>query len=694
MSLRDHEPITYDEFNGLWARGDFDSCPPDHFTACNNIDYSETSVITRGPFTRDYSGNILMVRQRLFITNIVGQQTIFSMGLDAASNFYKQQLSPALDPNPIQLIPPDSPPNAPSIRGNPIDFDLVNINGRAYITFSYATVGLTFNLAGFSGWVYIYDGVTFRVAGNSRPLLGAWNVVAGGAGSGSVDMGYHSFAVAFESSSGAISALTFFPAPVQFVDNTRQVQMTNIPVDAGTFTAAATVARRIYATKANAQAASLGQYYLVTRIADNVTAALNFTFFDSQLLENDTFLTTSLDQIPCGVGIGKYHNRLVLWGFPYETITIRTATIGSAAVTLNLTPSTVLFSNVNAPEIFDTLNNLVILDANAVGSIADISGNSLPVGITAGQEYRDIFYAFKLTKTYALQDNQDVPATWPVTAVDEGSGAFVKGVSTVLDTSGVNYEYLVVSNVTGMYTFNGLFVRPELTWKIADLWKTIFKTPGNNLSAPNYLQGKFHTVLDTINKKIYILLTFSSDINARFILLCDFTNTFIGDPNFSKSCKWALWSFSGTATTTNIYTLFGWDTGTFLALLGCGQDGGNYIYNGGSTTRELVLNPFFQSNYITDDNEGIIHLAGIRFRVTGLSATPSNLTVTVFGEDKTQSNVLAPLPITLTPGISPTLLANFISQKILIRVTAPNGGYFNINKIFAFVKSIYAALPQ
>ena len=693
--LRDHEPITIEEFNGLWDRGDFDSCPSDHFTACSNVDYAESSVLTRGPFTRDFTGNVNMVRQRLFVTTVGGSQVVFLLSLDFVSNFYKQQISPFTDPNPVQLLPVDSPPNPASIRGNPIDFDMVNINGRAFITFSYATVGLTL-AAGptFAGSVYVYEGgATMRLAGSIRPLLGAWNVVVGAGGTGNVDTGYHNFAVAYESASGAISSLLFFPPPMLFPDNTRQVQMTGIPVAAIPY-AADTVARRIYATKANSQNASLGQYYFVTRIADNVTVNLNFSFLDSQLLENDTFLRYSLDQIPNGVGIGKYHNRLVLWGFPYETITIRAATIGSDAVVLNLTPSTLLFSNVNDPEIFDTLNNVVVVDANAVGAINDISGNTLPIGVTVAQEYRDICYAFKLTKTYALADNGDVPGTWQITVVDEGSGAFIKGVSTVLDTAGVNYEYLVISNNTGMYTFNGLFVRPEITWKIADLWKTIYKNPGNNASPNNYWIGKINTVLDTINKKIYIMCTFTNQINPRVILLCDYSNSYIGDPNFSKACKWSVWNFDTSPLKVQIYNLVGWDNGINLILMGTAIGGGNYVYNGTNiTVKEDVTTPFFQSNYITDDEQNLIHVGAIRYTVEGLSATPMNLLTTLLSGDSLTSSTLRPLSIIANMGKTPTVLANFIAQKVLVKIQAPNSGYFNINKLFVYVKSLYTSLP-
>src|SRR5215831_788148 len=37
MQLRDHDPITLDKFNGLWAREDPDNTPLDHFQDCQNV---------------------------------------------------------------------------------------------------------------------------------------------------------------------------------------------------------------------------------------------------------------------------------------------------------------------------------------------------------------------------------------------------------------------------------------------------------------------------------------------------------------------------------------------------------------------------------------------------------------------------------------------------------------------------------
>src|SRR5512139_338677 len=45
--MRGHAPITIEDFNGLWDRGDDDTCPSDHFLEATNIQYFDGGFQTR-----------------------------------------------------------------------------------------------------------------------------------------------------------------------------------------------------------------------------------------------------------------------------------------------------------------------------------------------------------------------------------------------------------------------------------------------------------------------------------------------------------------------------------------------------------------------------------------------------------------------------------------------------------------------
>jgi len=60
MQLRDHKALPIEEFNGLWARGDADSVPIDHFSDCENIQFIQSGFETRdGIDTLAAIGNVV-----------------------------------------------------------------------------------------------------------------------------------------------------------------------------------------------------------------------------------------------------------------------------------------------------------------------------------------------------------------------------------------------------------------------------------------------------------------------------------------------------------------------------------------------------------------------------------------------------------------------------------------------------------
>jgi hypothetical protein len=161
------------------------------------------------------------------------------------------------------------------------------------------------------------------------------------------------------------------------------------------------------------------------------------------------------------------------------------------------------------PEAFDSVSGLIV---------APLDGNPL----TNGQEYRDILYLFKQTRTYAYSDNGDDPSAWPLTIIDQGIGASIHGVSSVLDSGGVNVEYLIIIDYSGVMLFNGSYLRPELSWKIKDFWFELDRSDFKNIQIMN----------DTITQILYITLP------NRKLLIGDYSNQLT-----PMDIRWAPWSF-------------------------------------------------------------------------------------------------------------------------------------------------------
>ena len=159
--------------------------------------------------------------------------------------------------------------------------------------------------------------------------------------------------------------------------------------------------------------------------------------------------------------------------------------------------------------------------------IVTLDGNP----ITNCQEFRDNLYLFKKTRTVGYADNQDVPSTWKPFTIDEGIGAPVHGIGTVLDSGGVNVDFLLIADFSGIMLFDGAFTRPELSYKIRNYWLSIDRNQFRKLELVN----------DSIGQQIYCVLHDGS------ILIGNYQNGL--NP---KDIRWGKWTFDITITSIEL----------------------------------------------------------------------------------------------------------------------------------------------
>lgn len=427
MPLSDHAPITIDQFNGLWRQGEADSCPIDHQTEIENFKFVGTNAIqTRDGLgiAQDIAGPLgRIIRVYNFVTQDENTYLILREGGDIfhVINNGITVLGPILSIVTME------------------DFGFFPYNGRAYIT-PFATFGtgedaLQKGLENEFLYVYLGDGTNARKAAGSPPTAGTITVANDG-GQFS-DAGDHLFGVLYETDTG------FLTAPARFTlfnsDGTG-FDFSNIPVSPDSFV----VARRLVMTKkiTNYNGDETGyQYFFIPdgRIDNNVATVLNnITVFDADLLEDASHLIDNYAEIPAGVGLTTYHNRLVLWA-TFDDISLA------------------LVSAVGEPEAISQIDGLII---------APLDGNAL----TNGAELRDVLYLFKKNRTFAYVDNGDVPSSWPLTVIDQGLGTPVHGIATVVDSGATSVDTLKVCTFGGIYLFNGKYSESKLTWKIDDYW--------------------------------------------------------------------------------------------------------------------------------------------------------------------------------------------------------------------------------
>jgi hypothetical protein len=318
---------------------------------------------------------------------------------------------------------------------------------------------------------------------------------------GHCDLGLHVVGVVYETDTGYLTA----PGPEvfaiqNFVNENRAVTIDNIPISPDSFV----VKRHLVASRGIAEYNGddrSNQLFFIPggTIDDNVTTSLTVSFYDLDLLEDASHLLDNFSEIPAGVTLAVYNGRMVL-------------------TTVYTDISLAYLSAPGEPEAIDQVDGQIIIP---------LDGNP----ITNAQEFRDVLYIFKKTRTYAAVDNGDVPSTWIPTPIDLGIGASVHGVATVLDSGGVNIDYLLIVDWSGLMIFNGAYARPELTWKIKDVWFALERNDFANIQIMN----------DSLAQRLYITLP------DRQMLYGDYDNGM--NP---KDIRWTPWLFDIETTTITL----------------------------------------------------------------------------------------------------------------------------------------------
>ena len=640
--VRDHEPVIIEEINGLWARGDEESCPSDHLLIAENIQFFHSGIETRTavkPYAQQLFATDLRQTRRVYNYTTPKGQGLLVLVNDGTPNA-TGTIYHVVSPTEMYMV---------LSKVGMEDFAFIAINGRAYIspfkTYTNAS-GQNYSLGLKGEYVYVYDGdkntpqvsSSARLAagaapsnGGKKPFYGYSNQLDGkvdkgfhlfgvafnggligpesiptvdatvegkqiqlvnipigpagtnsrtivmtkvvspwsgqtfdyynaftipdntttgfsvnladadlttvyvpGAGAAPVtgamtvsnpnvdgfcDTGFHLFGVVYETSSGHMSA----PGPEFFtgtalVNSTKTVRITNIPTSPDF----AVVKRHIVATKWIPEYSGNQkdyQFFFVPKgtIENNTATTIDVSFYDSDLVADASHLIDNYAKIPACVNFCMYHSRLVMVGdssFPEKL------DAGGNPIPDTTKPDNRCVARISAPgepEAVSKVDGLIItpLDSNP---------------LTNCEAFRDVLYLFKSSKTFAYVDNEDEPATWKEEALDQGVGASVHGIAEVLDSGGVNIDYLIIVDFSGLMLFNGTYARPELSWKIENIWNAFYKERYHELQIVN----------DSIRKKLWIL---EPAFPSHILYYADYGNGL--DP---KNIRWARWSFNSVIT--------------------------------------------------------------------------------------------------------------------------------------------------
>jgi len=489
--MRDHSPITIENFNGLFDRGGADSVPLDHWSDCNNVQVIEGGFETRPGI------NTLVVSEDASIPDVLQVYTYRKLEsesllvLDINGNIFDTGSPTPLTP--ILTIP------------TMIDFGFTIIDGRAYIS---PTADKNHGMINEFVYVYKGDGITARKAAGQPPKDADGIMTASAGSTGNVEAGVHIFGVVYETDTGFDTQIGPDTLATITASGTTTVDLSSIPVSPNSYV----TKRRIVATRAIDPTLYTGntrgyQFFFVPdgEIDDNLSTSKTVNFFDIELLEDASNLLDLFSEIPAGVGLGQYRNRMLVWALQPDN-----------------EHAVVLVSNANEPEAFDQVTGLIQLQGN---------NNS----ITICQQLRDVLYIFNSIQTFGTQDNGDVPATWSIVALDQGYGASLHGIATCLDVSGTNADFLIICNYSGIFLFTGTFSFPEFSFKVANLWAQTNFNDFTNIEIYN----------DTVLKRIYIIMP-----NQQIILVGDYQHGLD-----AQNVRWMKWTFIDQITSITLWRI-------------------------------------------------------------------------------------------------------------------------------------------
>jgi hypothetical protein len=545
---------------------------------------------------------------------------------------------------------------------NMVDFAAINV-------FSWCLISPILSTPSGSNPVYIWSGlqvmgvdaVPIRVAAGAGPGTGMTGSEPGTAGD--CDIGVHQFAVSFITNTGYTTQpgpMTAPPDESTFVSvkvtstGSKAITLASIPLGPS-----GTVARQILVTQADQDLFFYAGGRLWTGSAyipwdgvihDNTTTTITISFFDTDLAVSGDSLFDLLPVIPGGTfsligGMTTYHGRVFYWGGEFNLI--RVTVPGSAETIDNVA------GFIQLPDQFD--------------------GND----VTCSCTLQDSLYFFKATGVFVVVDSGSDPNTWIVVLLDAGAGCV--GTTSLGIPETPQNQTALLTDFGGLYLFTGSVQQPPLTWKIDDLWKTLWGTTN--------LAGTMVTV-DPYNKLIYVAQT------GNALGVPGYPAILVGDYNDgldSDNIKWSLWSFP--------YTI----NSILMAFFQDGVGDLNFRLRIGSNTAIYKTAP----GLLSDSGSAIVCVWRSFYSSTGLGSLNifryirarlpffDNLKITLFAQDDAFIQQPPGFTVPYAPGRDLVREFNFMDEKCAVQIccNALNGG-FTLQRLDIFGKIRFNMRPQ
>jgi hypothetical protein len=614
----DHTPLVIDSFRGTYDRGETDVVPAGFFQASQNIRFTNRGFASRYGTTKSLPTNPIL---RIAVYKRIGEAQRLIILTSGGVMYDSVNMT-----TPILSIAAMT------------DFSMVTMFGRAYITPHNGLVGLP------GEKVYVYTGGGQAVPAGGAPPSAFTLGLANSAASGYVEAGVHAIGVAFETTTGYITAPGGYAQITAL--GAHAIDVSNIPIGP-----ANTVARVLVATKIlvgfNGNFQELRFYFVPNgRIPNNSATTHQISFYDAGLMAEATHLLEQLSSIPAGVGISLYRGHMITWGEDVNQAIVRVSKSGE-------------------PESFNAVEGFLTVNPGDSGG-----------GVQNCCEYRSMLFMFKSQRTYATLDKETEAAFWEVNSVDMSIGTECHGLGKSLDFGENVQDQVFVADRGGLRLFGGTFSEDTvITENFEDQWARI--TPAHF--------HKIEVAVDPIHSHIYVVVPLDGATQPSHIFFGDYAEGWQSD-----YIRWTVWQFQWGAPQTVVVDV---EDATPVPKIGRWE--GN-VYKVDPTTKlddTLAINQIVDFPYFpTGNSDDIVnHFTGIRLRVRG----EGGLKIVVRGLDNAYVVQAQGLILTPTPGKPLTRGFNFVNERCAIRfqLDQPNE-WMHMTKFALYVSGLWEQRPE
>lgn len=621
--LSEYTKVSIEEFKGLFKRGMADETPHDHAICCENVSFSNSGEVGIRPGVRaSYALNhpVKRIFEATFFDTIAQIMT-----MDWNGNLYVDN-----NATPIMSVP------------NMTDFAALNLFNKLYIL----PISSSFPPPNLQVWLPTYT--TTRDAAGLAPT-GSFAAATGAAGN--VDIGDYKIAVSFITDTGFTTQpgpkiATVFTPVLYTSPGAVKIDLTGIPTGGPEV-----VARQLFITKANSDL----YYYLGSSagglINDNVTTTATLNFFDTDLVLSADDLFDLLETIPGAVltgGLNVYHNRMVVVRHNSDVIYI------------------------SYPQDAESMNN--VTGFITVPTDSDFAQGALVL--------RDTLYITRADSILSTQDNGDTPGTWGMTLIDGalGSGHFALGTIAAVAPALTTGDIGIIANRAGLFMFNGSVVRPELSWKIKDVWDTL--TPG--------YEHNITIQLDPFAKLVYVLMPTNGSSDCNLLMVADFNNGWD-----SMSLRWTFYFFRPFVTASIGLCSFIDDDGPsdFAYHLRLGSANRNELeklHDDAADDLGVAINSYYCSALLTAEVGSLNVMRAVRFRARG----SGNLIIKIRPEDLQTTLIPPPIALGANPGRDYLRQVNTMNEKFSVSFgTDGLTDKMEVDRLDEFIKPLYGDRP-